>query len=255
MKKKLFFIVKIIAIAVVALALAQLLRIAIAKQHTESAFDSLRDRHTQSSDHASEGGAKATADEVKHVNESLLTLHEQNPDCVGWLTVGGTDIDYPVMLSAENPEFYLDHDFDGEFDYHGVPFIDAHASPDADNITIYGHSMLDGTMFSQLSRFTDEAFCEEGNEIRFDTLNAEGWYQVVSVFKIAEKDIANFPYHLLTDFSEDGVTAADYVARSKYYALWYDDVKLNPEDKLITLSTCEYTLDNGRLVVVARCIN
>lgn len=252
MKKKLFIIVKILAAVVVVLALFQLIRIAVTKQRTEAAFDDLRRRYAQISNEAPLNKEESTINKAACVNEKLLKLHEQNSDCVGWLTIDGTNIDYPVMLSAETPEFYLDHDFNGDYDYHGVPFIDAHASPSADNITIYGHSMLDGTMFSELTRFTEKTFCEKGLEIRFDTLDAEGRYQVVSVFKIAEKDIANFPYHLLNEFSEDGVTAADYVARSKYYALWYDDVKLNSEDKMITLSTCEYSLDNGRLVIVAR---
>lgn len=261
MKKRSLLVIKIAACAIVLVSLSQIIRIVISKRQAEDAFVSVRTVYSQN---GSSDKALATNDEAKNrasdvekalsVNSGIAALQKKNDDCAGWLTVDGTNIDYPVMYTPDDEEYYLAHDFERKDNYHGVPFIDAHGSPDSDNPTIYGHSMRDGTMFSELSRFTDTSFCEAGHQIRFTTLYDERVYRAVCVFKISQQDSVKFPYHLFSDFSPVGVTASDYIARAKYYAIWYDDTVTAADDHLLTLSTCEYTLDNGRLVVIAKAI-
>lgn len=183
------------------------------------------------------------------------SLYESNQDFVGWLWVDGTNISYPVMQNKVEREFYLKHDFNKENDKHGTPFLDAKCDlSESDNLIIYGHNMRDDTMFAQLSKFTDKAFCEKNPCIHLATMDGADTWQVVCVFKISAKDTRQFPYHTVTKFSRHVYSPQDYLDKAKPYALWSRGEALSPDAKLITLSTCEYTLQNGRLVVIAEKI-
>ncbi len=177
-----------------------------------------------------------------------------NSDMMGWISITDTHIDYPVMTCTDDTEFYLSHDFYKNSDRHGVPFMDSSYCNiyNSDNIIIYGHNMHDGTMFADLQKYTNSEFCENHPFITFNTIYAEYTYQIIMVFKIKEADTLKFPYHTITQFAPSSVTANDYLARAKYYALWSDEQKISDDDKLLTLSTCEYTLTNGRLVIIAK---
>ena len=110
-------------------------------------------------------------------------LHEENGDLVGWLTIPGTAIDYPVMQKAGN-EYYLHHDFYGEEDKHGCLFVKDIADVDTpgDCFIIYGHNMKDGTMFGDLDEYRSEAYYREHPRLRFDSLYEEREYEIMAVF-------------------------------------------------------------------------
>ena len=86
--------------------------------------------------------------EEKSKNRDLKALWNRNPDLIGWISIAGTEIDYPVMQTKEEPEFYLRRNFKKEYSLAGTPFLDA-ASDVAlptSNWLLYGHNMQDGTM-------------------------------------------------------------------------------------------------------------
>lgn len=95
-------------------------------------------------------------------------LFEQNNDMAGWITIEGTPINYPVMFTPEQPDFYLKHGFDKEYSAYGVPFIGENCTllPRSDNLIIYGHHMKNGTMFAALTDYKDEDFYEKHKLIR-----------------------------------------------------------------------------------------
>lgn len=210
--------------------------------------------------------AEKDTDEDNVIDEAVTTsvspcilpqyadLVKQNEDMVGWISIDDTKIDYPVMSSENDVEFYLSHDFFKNPDRHGVPFIDSSYCNiyDSDNLIVYGHNMHDGTMFADLQKYTDADYCQNHPYITFNTIYEKYTYQIVMVFKIKESDTAKFPYHTITKFDNSSITIQDYLARAKYYSLWSDEQKLSDDDKLLTLSTCEYTLSNGRLVIIAK---
>lgn len=251
MKHKLLLVFKILCVALILFSAFQLIRIAVSKLHTESSFKELR---SQVMTVPTISGA-TNAEETKAGNVILpqyQKLHKENPQLAGWLTIVGTSIDYPVMHSPDDPEYYLEHAFDGSRDYHGVPFLQAECDIlSSDNLTVFGHSMHDGTMFADLLRFGSADFCKSHRKIRFNTLYDEGEWEVVCVFKISEKDTADFPYHSVTAWTEK-YGAEDYLSQCRKYAVWSDDEKTDSRARLLTLSTCEYTLENGRLAVVAK---
>lgn len=110
----------------------------------------------------------APAEESQGHNISVL--HDENPDCVGWVSIEGTDIDYPVMYSPDDPDYYLDHSFEKTQNRHGVPFLDARCNvKTCDNLLVYGHHFVEGEMFSTLHKYTSYSFYEDHPTITLET--------------------------------------------------------------------------------------
>ena len=178
-------------------------------------------------------------------------LLERNPHLVAWIEIEGTVIDYPVVQTPDRPEYYLYRNFDGAYSDWGCLFADAACNVEnGDNVTVYGHHMNDGSMFATLVDYEDRSYWEAHPKIRFDTLTEHRTYEIFAVIRTTATVDEGFPYHRFTDAeteSEFDMFVADCKALSLY------DTGIIPEygDKLICLSTCEYTRDNGRFVVAA----
>ncbi len=180
-------------------------------------------------------------------------LYQLNSDIVGWMTIPAVGVDYPVMHTPENPEYYLRRNFDKEKNNRGCLFIQAECDVFApsDNITIYGHHMRDDSMFGQLDKFRDPAFREENPYIYFDTLIQLHTYEIMCVFLTTATVDWGFPYHQFVD-AQSPEAFKEFVDQCKRLSLYDTDVSAVYGDKLICLSTCEYSQTNGRLVVVAK---
>ncbi len=242
MKKQFFLLFSIISFGIFVFSAVQFIRIDLAQKQSDRDFRTLREQ--------ADSQNQTTASDRKY-----RALAEQNPDFIGWIRVDGTKIDYPVMQKKDDPEYYLEHNFEKEYDARGVPFLDGRCDlQQSDQYVLYGHHMRDGSMFADLMKFTDPSFCEAGHLITFDTLNESGTWQPVMVFKISADRLSNFPYHEFVNFSSEGLTAEDFISRCKLYAIWSDESADLSDAKLLSLSTCEYSYGNGRLVVVAKKI-
>lgn len=180
-------------------------------------------------------------------------LHDENPDMVGWLQIEGTKINYPVMqTSSDNANYYLYRDFDKNQSIRGSIYaaeICDVAKP-SDNITLFGHNMKDGTMFAYLGNYYEKSTWEKNPLIFFDTLTESHVYKIFAVFKTSGTDDVGFAYHLMAD-AENEAEFNEFVATCKELAFYDTGVTPVYGDKLICLSTCEYTIDNGRFVVAA----
>ena len=116
--------------------------------------------------------------------EKYAAVYEQNSDFVGWISIDGTNINYPVMQTVDDPNFYLKHGFDKQYSNYGVPYVQENCALDhSDNVVIYGHHMNNGSMFADLCKYESENFYREHTTIRFDTLSGFGEYEIVAVFK------------------------------------------------------------------------
>lgn len=108
-------------------------------------------------------------------------LFLQNNDMVGWIKVEDTKINYPVMQSKEEPNFYLRHGFDKAYTVYGCPYVQENCDVDApsDNLIIYGHHMNDQSMFAGLMKYQSKSFWENHKTVQFDTLtenqNMKSW--------------------------------------------------------------------------------
>ena len=194
--------------------------------------------------------------EIVEVLPEFAQLYPMNNDIVGWIRIADTNIDYPVMQTPDTPDYYLYKDFNKEYSRHGCVYIreacDVFAP--SDNLTIYGHRMGDGTMFNDLHKYEKKSFWEEHRYITFNTLTQYATYEVLFVFRIESSFDSPFQYHLFVDATHQDHFDS-YIENCRAYALYDTGVDAQYGDKLITLSTCEYTHVNGRFVVVAKKIS
>lgn len=182
-------------------------------------------------------------------------LHRLNPDITGWISIDGTPINYPVMVTPDGGDFYLNHGFDKEKTRSGVPFIDERCAvnPLGINTIIYGHHMKNGTMFAGLEQYRDENFYTKHPTIRFDTLYARQEYRIIAAFEsqLYQKNEKTFKFY---NYANIGGTEDfnDYIENIKALSFYDTGVATSYGDSLLTLVTCAYQTENGRFVVVAR---
>lgn len=179
-------------------------------------------------------------------------LYKLNPDLVGWIRIENTIINYPVMQTPDYVDYYLKKDFNGKYSSRGCIYVRevCDVFEPSDNLTIYGHRMRDGSMFASLHKFTVKSFWETNNLITFDTLYEYHTYQIFAVFKTSATLNQGFSYHLFVD-ADDEAEFDEFIATCKELALYDTGITPVYGDKIICLSTCDYTYDNGRLVVAA----
>jgi len=186
--------------------------------------------------------------------EKYAPVYEQNSDLVGWITIDGTSINYPVMQTKDEPDFYLNHGFDKSYSDYGVPYVQEDCDIlTSDNLVIYGHNMKNGTMFSDLEKYANEWFFSEYRYIRFDTLSELGTYEIIAVFRTVAYSSEGFKYYNFVN-ADDTSDFNNYIEKCKQLSLYDTGVTAEYGDKLLTLSTCEYTRTNGRFVVVAKLV-
>ena len=186
--------------------------------------------------------------------DKYADVYNANADFIGWLTIEGTNINYPAMQTPNNPDFYLKHSFDKGYSEYGVPYMQENCRLGlSDNCIIYGHHMQDGSMFADLCKFESEDFYKEHKTFRFDTLGAYGEYEIVCVFKTSVYSADGFKYYHFVDAANAEEFNA-YLSTCQALALYDTGVSAQYGDRLLTLSTCEYSRTNGRMVVVAKLI-
>lgn len=183
-------------------------------------------------------------------------LYEINNDLVGWITIDGTSINYPVVQSPYEANFYLRKNFYKEKATCGTIYVREACDVNlpSDNVTLYGHNMRNGTMFADLHKYEDPAFWAANRFVQFNTLTEYHQYEIFAVFITSATLGEGFRYHVF----DDAADAADFdrfVAGCKSISLY--DTGITPQygEKLLTLSTCDKSIDNGRLVVVARRVS
>ena len=208
-----------------------------------------------------EDGEESLPDETSEptsppvIHSGLLALHEKNPDCVAWITIEGTVIDYPVMYRPSQKNYYLHRDFNGNHASAGALFIAENCDPDdSDNVIIYGHHMNSGKMFAALNKYKKQSFYEEHSRIVYETLNGPEAYEIMFAFTTSVYTGHDFEYYAFSKANSAEEYDA-YVSACRERALYDTGVTAQYGDKLLTLSTCEYSQKNGRMVVVARKIN
>lgn len=180
------------------------------------------------------------------------SLYDINNDLVGWLSIDNTRIDYPVVRSAED-NYYLKHNFYKEYSDFGCPYIQN--DMDADNIIIYGHNMDDGSMFSDLTKYKSKDFFLNNQYISLNTLYENRTYQIISVFKESVDPEENevFYYNCYTYFDNEE-QFNEFISNIKKLSLYNTETEAQYGDSLLTLSTCEYSYNDGRIVVVAKLL-
>ena len=153
-------------------------------------------------------------------DRNIQALIAKNADCIGWLSIDGTNISYPVMYTPNEPQKYLRRNFYGKYSQSGVPFLDGRCDIQNTNFIIYGHNMKNGTMFSDLKRYADKDFLNAHRTVKFETADGVQTFTVTEVLKTNTSDA------------------------------WYDRIAAEDSRQLI-LSTCYGSGKDGRLLIIA----
>lgn len=171
-------------------------------------------------------------------------LYLQNEDMVGWIAIDGTKLNYPVMQTKNNPNFYLKRNFEKEYSDLGVPYIQENCDIlNSDNLIIYGHHIKGGKIFGALESYKSKSFYEKHKTIHFDTLTEQAEYEIVAVFKTVAYSAEGYRYYDFVN-AETEEAFAEYVAKCKELALYDTGVSAEYGDKLITLG-CAVSLFGG----------
>lgn len=180
-------------------------------------------------------------------------LYEENKDIVGWLKIDNTTINYPIMQNINDPNYYLRRDFYKNYSSYGTPYMAKQCNLNSDNIVIYGHHMKNNKMFGELKKYKSKDFYNNHKIITFTTLEKEYSYEIFAVFKTTVYTKNTFRYYENINF-ENKKMYNDFINICKDKSLYQTGIEIKDKEKLITLSTCEYSNKNSRLVIVARKI-
>ena len=199
------------------------------------------------------------------------SLKAQNEEVVGWIYVPSTEdeiIKYPVLQSSFETEedFYINHDIQKKNDRKGSIYIqreDVNSSDFTDfNTIIYGHNMMDKSMFGTLKKYRNAEYFKNNRTIYIYTPsyteNDEFFpghikeYKIVSAFIFDDRLIPSAYNNFLNDEQKQSFidvcknpnTLVKNVA---------EDFDVTVKDQLITLSTCT-SADNERYLVVAKLV-
>jgi sortase B len=178
---------------------------------TEAPAESVTDTETETS-------AEPTEQPV--AGHNIQALIAENADCIGWLSIDGTSISYPVMYTPSETQKYLRRSFYGQYSQSGVPFLDSRCSMNGGNLIIYGHNMRNGTMFSDLKKYVNREFLNAHRTVKFETADGVQTFTVTEVLKTNTADP------------------------------WYDHTTCEDGRRLL-LSTCYGSGKDGRLLIIA----
>lgn len=185
---------------------------------------------------------------------SFYNLYDTNPDIKGWITIPHTVIDYPVVQSTDNV-YYLKYNFNKTIDKYGALFLDYRnqVNVQSKNMVIYGHDMKDGQMFHSIVNYQFIDFYKTSSLITFNTIYGNYQWKVFAAFiaNADPKDGYVFNY-IATDFPSDS-SFKSFIKEARARSLINaPSVDVEPGDTILTLSTCYYSLNDARFVVMAR---
>lgn len=123
---------------------------------------------------AQENQQTKTQVQTKQTVIDFEALKKINPDVVSWITIPGTNIDYPILQGRDNSQ-YLHKDMEGRDSAAGAIFLDHGDKADISsrhNI-IYGHHMKNGTMFKDIVKYKDQSYFDDHQDIILYTPDRE----------------------------------------------------------------------------------
>lgn len=175
----------------------------------------------------------------------LEPILEQNPDCVGWVCIPDTEVNYPVMHTPEEPQKYLHRNFEGEESASGTPFLQDTSTLASDHLVIYGHNMKNGTMFGSLKQYLDSDYAEAHPVIELETAEGLHNYTIIAAAIVRSRDIWYYFRNAESEEQYDQLVAG-ILERAEYVS------GIVPEygQQLLTLSTCYGTQSDDRLIVI-----
>lgn len=243
MKKRQYRICMAVLLIIILLCGFMVGRDLLTKQKEKNEFLNLADMITLDD---SKNKADLQEKEQKEKKRNLSALSAENSECIVWIYIPGTQINYPVMHTPKEPQKYLNRNFYGEYSYSGVPFLDGRCDLESDNLILYGHHMRNGTMFAGLCNFTESKFCKQHSLIEFESKAECGQY---TVFAVMRTNTESEWYRFIETETEEEYNR--FIEIAKKGSLYVTGITPVYGEQILTLSTCIGIAGNERLIVAA----
>ena len=200
----------------------------------------------------SENGFKEIQESVTEKKDKTMNvtkLKGENKDCIGYLEVPGTSISYPIMQTRDNPNYYLNHDFDKNYSFYGTPYLSAYCDlKKSDNLIIYGHNINGGKMFGALEQYKEKDFFDRHRKIYFTT-DRRREYEVFAVMSV---NVRKFKYWKFI-MARDEKDYDEFAQKVLEHSMWNIGGKPKYKEQMLMLSTCDNGKeDDWRIVVVGK---
>lgn len=198
----------------------------------------------------------STKSEKSQFHDSFLAAQQKNSEVIGWINVQDTDISYPLLQTGDN-NYYTTHNYKKETSSYGSIFLNKNSvlSNDFSNLIIYGHNMNGGSqMFSSLMNYKDKEFFNNHKTVSITTKDKEYIYTIFAVMKAKvyeSNEEGVFRYYSYADLSSKD-KFNEYISNCKKYQLYNTNISAVYGNQIISLVTCEYSQDNGRLIVLGK---
>ncbi len=258
MKKEILIVLSVVLVVVIVACGLWLGYYAVDSQHQKQTYETLAEdfllEEPESSLSLAENDSPEQSSTTQETVVTLTTappchdlaaLQAENSACVGWLTIPDTTVDYPVVWTPSDPEHYLRRDFYDSYASGGTPFLDGRnqARAEGQNLILYGHNMLDGSMFKPVLQYLSPNFRETHQDIYLELDGAQYHYQVIAALETNTRS----PVYTYTDLSG----AAEM---EDFRAALLEETGLEAVPRTegyLTLSTCNNQGGNSRLLVIA----
>ena len=255
----------------------------LAQMHTSSAAETVVITQATTTETTTEATTTETTTEATTTETTIVTTEEgplvlldsmapfvqKNADTAGWIKVGGTTIDN-VIVHTDNNDYYLNHDYYGNYSQPGTIFADFRcvvndfSANQSDNIVLYGHNQANGSMFGTLQRYKVTKqntsrfdFYLEHPTFEFSNLYHEYTYKIIAAFVIEVE-----PRQTRTGEVFDYQNYIRFGSKSYTYDEWMENIMARTEiitgvdvekgDKFLTLSTCSNEFEPSRFLVIGR---
>lgn len=260
MKKEFLIVLSVVLVVVIVASGLWLGYYAVDSQHQKQTYETLAEdfllvespslslAEDDSSSESSAAGGTVVTLTTAPPRHDLAALQAENPDCVGWLTIPDTTVDYPIVWTPNDPEHYLRRDFYGNYASGGTPFLDGRneAQAKGQNLIVYGHNMLDGSMFKPLLQYLTANFRQTHQDIYLELNGAQYHYQVLAALETSTRS----PVYAYTDLSDS--TVMEHFRSTLLEETGLDT--LPQAEGYLTLSTCNNQGGNSRVLVIAALV-
>lgn len=198
---------------------------------------------------------------IKHLTDEarflrgLESLSKVNPDLIAWITIDQSAIDYPIMQTANRPNYYLHRDFNLKYSLSGTPYVDYKydLTDVQSNAIVYGHNMKDGSMFSELESYARSDFEPAIHAINlYQTNGIARHFKIVAVVETEVYKKMPYDFYALPKMSESDKLTAYYEAIEKMATFKVSREALNAPGSLLVLSTCASDHPHKRVLVIAK---
>ena len=244
--KQIYRIISVVSLLVMALAILSIVYMLFLYQKSNREYQALAEEARAAAERMTEqmaeeaqqsGQAEPEQDDRVPIPVDFEYLLSQNQDIIGWIVVDGTAIDYPVLYDDTQFRVYLNHNYLHAYSPYGSVFMLGENDPDFTdfNTVIYGHNLIDGSMFATLHNFEDQAFFDEHRTIMVYTPDRVLTYEIFAAYRT---DHLNVVLKYPSTTREERQAYIDHIYSHEVKAIFDRSIEVTPDDRIITLSTC-----------------